>query len=139
MTSGNKVESRASRGPDKKPVIGAAWWPRAESYVKRKQLWNRTYRTTSYLKSSLWIVPFVAIVLVLAIAPALRVLDSWLGWRLAGLDIEGAHALFQTVITLTLSFMVFTFGSLLVAIQIAGGQRTPRLLATPLLRDNGVR
>jgi uncharacterized membrane protein len=69
----------------------------------------------------------------------LRVLDAWLGWRLAGLDIEGAQALFQTVITLTLSFMVFTFGSLLVAIQIAGGQLTPRIIATTLLRDNVVR
>jgi uncharacterized membrane protein len=34
---------------------------------------------------------------------------------------------------------VFTFGSLLVAIQIAGGQLTPRVIATTLLRDNVVR
>ena len=42
-------------------------------------------------------------------------------------------------ITLTLSFVVFTFGSLLVAIQVAGGQLTPRIIATTLLRDNVVR
>ena len=40
---------------------------------------------------------------------------------------------------MTLSFLVFTFGSLLVAIQIAGGQLTPRIIATMLLRDNVVR
>jgi Predicted membrane protein len=34
---------------------------------------------------------------------------------------------------------VFTFGSLLVAIQVAGGQLTPRVIATTLLRDNVVR
>jgi uncharacterized membrane protein len=40
---------------------------------------------------------------------------------------------------MTLSFIVFTFGSLLVAIQVAGGQLTPRVIATTLLRDNVVR
>ena len=43
------------------------------------------------------------------------------------------------MITLTLSFVVFTFGSLLVAIQVAGGQLTPRIIATTLLRDTVVR
>jgi hypothetical protein len=52
-------------------------------------------------------------------------------WRLFGeLEPAGAAALYQTVITLTLSFLVFTFGSLLVAIQVAGGQLTPRIIAT---------
>ena len=56
-----------------------------------------------------------------------------------GLSVTGATTLYQTVITLTLSFLVFTFGSLLVAVQIAGGQLTPRIIATTLLRDNVVR
>uniref|UniRef100_UPI002AAFEB53 DUF2254 domain-containing protein n=1 Tax=Paraburkholderia sp. J94 TaxID=2805441 RepID=UPI002AAFEB53 len=34
---------------------------------------------------------------------------------------------------------VFTFSSLLVAIQIAGGQYTPRIIATTLLRNNVIR
>ena len=58
---------------------------------------------------------------------------------LSGLGVAGATALYQTIITLTLSFLVFTFGSLLVAVQIAGGQLTPRIIATTLLRDNVVR
>jgi hypothetical protein len=45
----------------------------------------------------------------------------------------------ETFITLNLSFLVFTFGSLLVAIQVAGGQYTPRIIATTLLRDNVIR
>ncbi len=87
----------------------------------------------------MWVIPFLSIVIVLAIAPGLRMLDMWLGWRLAGLGVSGAQALYQTVITLTLSFIVFTFGSLLVAIQVASGQLTPRIIATTLLRDNVVR
>jgi uncharacterized membrane protein len=81
----------------------------------------------------------VAIVVVIMVGPMIRWLDEALGWRLTGLGLKGAQALYQTVITLTLSFLVFTFGSLLVAIQIAGGQLTPRIIATTLLRDNVVR
>jgi len=107
--------------------------------VRAHLSWNRIYRVASYTRSALWIVPLVAIALVLMLAPLLRALDAWLDWRVTGLDVEGAQALFQTVITLTLSFLVFIFGSLLVAIQVAGGQLTPRIIATTLLRDNVVR
>jgi uncharacterized membrane protein len=116
---------------------GTRW--RAAEYIGSKVAWNRLYRAASYLRSSLWIVPFLAIVLVLMLVPVLRLLDAWLGWRLVGLGAPGAQALYQSVITLALSFMVFTFGSLLVAIQVASGQLTPRIIATTLLRDNVVR
>jgi uncharacterized membrane protein len=101
--------------------------------------WNKLFRALSYVRSALWIVPLLAIVLVLALAPLVRWLDAWLQWPFAGLGIEGARALCETVITLSLSFMVFTFGSLLVAIQVASGQLTPRIIATTLLRNNVVR
>jgi uncharacterized membrane protein len=45
----------------------------------------------------------------------------------------------DTVVTLDISFIVFTFGSMLVAIQVASGQMTPRIIATALLRDNFIR
>ena len=114
-------------------------WNSAALFVESRLVWSRLYRTASYLRSALWIVPFVAIFAVLAVAPALRALDNWLGWRINGLGPAGATSLYQTVITLTLSFLVFTFGSLLVAIQVAGAQLTPRIIATTLLRDNVVR
>src|SRR6202012_2201118 len=36
-------------------------------------------------------------------------------------------------------FVVFIFGSLLVALQVASGQLTPRIIATTLLQDNVIR
>lgn len=114
-------------------------WQRALHYLRSQVTWSRVYRATSYVRSALWVVPLIAIVLVLLVAPPLRWLDGWLGWRITRLSVTGATALYQTVITLTLSFLVFTFGSLLVAVQIAGGQLTPRIIATTLLRDNVVR
>jgi len=56
-----------------------------------------------------------------------------------GIDMTGARSVLETIITLNMSFLVFTFGSLLVAIQVAGGQYTPRIIATTLLRDNAIR
>ena len=114
-------------------------WQRTAHYVRGQMTWNRVYRVTSYVRSALWIVPLLAILLVLLLAPPLRWLDAAVQWRLTGLKVAGATTLYQTVITLALSFLVFTFGSLLVAVQIAGGQLTPRIIATTLLRDNVVR
>ena len=51
----------------------------------------------------------------------------------------GARALLEAFVTITLSFIVFTFGSLLVAIQVASAQLTPRLIATTLLRNRVVK
>jgi len=99
---------------------------------------NGPYRTANYVKSTLWTIPFLAIALVLVIAPVVRMLDAQLGWN-SGLGVAGAQALYQTVITLALSFLVFTFGSLLVALQVASVQLTPRIIATTLLRDNILR
>ena len=114
-------------------------WRRARREIKQRLTWSRLYRANSYSRSALWIVPFFAILLVLVLVPVIRSLDSWMNWNFFGLTQAGAQALYQTIITLTLSFLVFTFGSLLVAIQIAGGQLTPRIIATTLLRDNVVR
>jgi uncharacterized membrane protein len=139
MTTISDNSDYPSRTPrDKsKTVVRARWWLR---YVKAKLAWNRLYRAMSYLRSALWLVPIISIVLVAAVMPALRLLDGALpDWNVLGLAQEGEQAMSQTVITLSLSFLVFTFGSLLVAIQIAGGQLTPRIIATTLLRDNVVR
>jgi len=114
-------------------------WRRSRDLLRSKLTWGRLYHATSYLKSALWTVPLVAIALELLVAPLIRGVDNWQRWRLAELAPAGATALYQTVITLSLSFLVFTFGSLLVAIQVAGGQLTPRIIATTLLRNNVVR
>ena len=116
-----------------------AYRDRAERFIRRKVAWNRLFHAVSYGRSALWVVPLLAIVAVLVFAPVLRWIDGWLGWRMAGLGLSGATALYETVITLSLSFLVFTFGSLLVAIQVASGQLTPRIIATTLLCDNVVR
>src|SRR6185503_994179 len=100
---------------------------------------NRLRAAIAYIRSALWFVPFIAILLELILARLLHGIDARLGWTFMGLGPTGARAILDATVTMTLSFLVFTFGSLLVAIQVAGGQLTPRIIATMLLRDNIVR
>jgi uncharacterized membrane protein len=101
--------------------------------------WSQQYGFRSYFKASLWIVPFIAIIIELIVARVLHWADGLLGWKLLGFALPGAQAMLQAIVSATLAFVVFTFGSLLVAIQVASAQLTARIIATTLLRDNVVK
>ena len=109
--------------------------------------WDRKYVIMSYIRSSLWLVPFFAVLAYMAVTRITFSIGRWLlqnglideSTDFLGLSMAGARTMLETIVTLNLSFVVFTFGSLLVAIQVAGGQYTPRIIATTLLRDNAIR
>jgi uncharacterized membrane protein len=101
--------------------------------------WKQSYYFRDYLRSSLWVVPLIAIPFALVATRLLHRADVWLGWRFLDFGKTGAEAMLNTIVTATLSFVVFTFGSLLVALQVASGQLTPRIIATVLVRNNVVR
>jgi len=109
--------------------------------------WNLKYAIRSYIIHSMWLVPLFALLFYFVFAQATSAFEAWLlrtgridaSTAYLGLSLSGARSLFETVVTLNLSFLVFTFGSLLVAIQVAGGQYTPRIIATTLLRDKVIR
>jgi len=109
--------------------------------------WNRWYSLRSYVWNSLWVIPVIVIFLQVVVK---RLSERFGGWMVEhrfydltsgflGLEMSVAQAYLDRIFTLILSFLVFTFGSLLVAIQVAGGQYTPRIIATTLLRDNVIR
>ncbi|MBK5570573.1 DUF2254 domain-containing protein [Ensifer sp. SSB1] len=102
--------------------------------------WNRLYRLKNYMRSSLWIIPLFALVVEQILFRMVMASEQWTQWVPPWpLSVEGTVAAMQAIISLALSFVVFTFGSLLVAIQIASGQLTPRIIALTLLRDNVIR
>jgi uncharacterized membrane protein len=108
--------------------------------------WSYRYAFTGYVNSSLWLFPFVALPLYLVIARLVHAVGDWLLLTgridlasFLGLHLPGARVSLDAIVTMNMSFLVFTFGSLLVAIQVASGQYTPRIIATTLLRDNRIR
>jgi uncharacterized membrane protein len=109
--------------------------------------WNRRYLIKSYIQASLWLMPFGALLAYWVISRISYGIGAWLvltgrideTTAFFGATIVGARSMLDTIVAANLSFLVFTFGSLLVAIQVAGGQLTPRIIATTLLRDNTIR
>jgi uncharacterized membrane protein len=102
--------------------------------------WNRWYVTKSYFNSALWIVPLIALVFENIAIRLLIAVHEWLEWvPWFGTTLGGATETLNTIETLNVSFIVFTFSSMLVAIQVASGQLTPRIIATALLRNNVIR
>ncbi|HET6605932.1 MAG TPA: DUF2254 domain-containing protein [Rhodopila sp.] len=102
--------------------------------------WNRWYTTKSYLSSALWIVPLIAVALENVTIRFVFWLQGWLDWvPWLGATPAGISDALSTIETMTISFIVFTFGAILISIQVASGQLTPRIIATALLRNNVIR
>jgi uncharacterized membrane protein len=102
--------------------------------------WNGWYALKSYLRSTIWTVPLLALVLEQGTFRGLMALAPDLG-GIPGFTYsdQGTVAAMDWVMTSSITFMTFAFGMLLVAIQVSGGQLTPRIVATTLLRDNIIR
>jgi uncharacterized membrane protein len=91
--------------------------------------WLTRHRCRRYLKSSLFLAPAASIVLALLVAPAVRWVDDRTQWTLLGFGPSGAAAVLSGLASSLLSLIVFAFSILLLAIQIAGGQLSPRIIA----------
>ena len=87
--------------------------------------WNQIYRFRYSVRSSLWIIPIIAIPFAMMATRLAHWLDPHVQWTFLGFGVKGAEALLQATVTATLSFLAFTFASLLVALQVASGQLTP--------------
>ena len=87
-----------------------------------------------YFNATLWVVPLVAMPLAIIVTRILHAADAALGWEALDITVQGATAMYQATVSACVTFMVFTFGSLLIAIQIASAQMTPRIIASTMLR-----
>lgn len=103
-----------------------------------RMTWLQRYRLRAFLESSLWLVPLGCILLALAVAPVLRALDAGTRWTLLGFTPNGARGLLGALVSSGLTFIVFTFSILLVAVQIASGNLSPRVIPS-FLKDHSVK
>ena len=69
----------------------------------------------------------------------LREIDQATGWAWFGFGPNGSRALLAMLAASMLSFLVFLFSALMIAVQIASAQLTPRVIATTFLQDRPVR
>src|SRR2546429_2790523 len=91
--------------------------------------WLQRHRLRRLLGASLWITAAACMVGAIAIAPLIRRLDEATRWSLFGFGPAGARALTAAFVSTTFTCIVFVFTILLVAVQIASAQLTPRIIA----------
>ena len=91
--------------------------------------WLQRHRLRRLLGASLWITPAACMAAALAVAPLIRRLDEATRWSLFGFGPAGARALTAAFVSTTFTCIVFVFTILLVAVQIASAQLTPRIIA----------
>lgn len=103
------------------------------------RLRHAAYRLSSFRVASVWLVPVLAMSLALVLNPILRGIDQATGWAWLGFGPDGSRALLGMIAASMLSFLVFLFSALLIAVQVASAQLTPRVIATTFLQDRPVR
>lgn len=91
--------------------------------------WLQRYRIRIFLKDSLWFIPFLGMVCALIAVRVTRWADAVVGWE-ATLTPEGARGILGALVSAMLTFIVFVFSMLLVAVQLASAQLSPRIIAT---------
>jgi uncharacterized membrane protein len=99
----------------------------------------RRYRLSKLGVSSTWLVPVIGILLALLLNVILRKIDQATGWEVFGFGPNGSRALLAMLAASMLSFLVFSFSALMISVQIASAQLTPRVIATTFLKDRPVR
>ena len=92
--------------------------------------WQQRYRFRERVASSLWLAPVLSCVLGLLCHRLMWALDLGSRWHLLGFSLDGARAILGSVSAAMLTFIIFLMSMILIALQIAVGQLTPRIIAT---------
>jgi uncharacterized membrane protein len=94
--------------------------------------WSQRFGVREHLRTALWPVPLVSALAGLLAAAIVWRLDEWGGWTLLGFKAGGATALTAGVVGAMITFIGIVFSALLMAVQFASAQLTPRALKLSL-------
>jgi uncharacterized membrane protein len=90
--------------------------------------WLQRCRLRAFFKSSLWPLPLAGLIAALLVAPLVCGLDRRTGWT-SDIAADGAGAVVDNLSSALLTFLVFVSSMLLLAVQLASAQLTPRIIA----------
>lgn len=91
--------------------------------------WAQRYRLGLAARTSLVPWAVLALAAALAAAPAVRAVDAATGWTVFDYSPDGARAVLGALVGSMLTFLVFVLSSVLIVVQLAAGQQTPRVIA----------
>ena len=90
--------------------------------------WLQRYRIRHYLVNSIWILPLVSMAAALGTVRICDWIENVMGWE-SSLNPGTVQAVLGTLASSMFTFIVFVSSALLVAVQLASSQLTPRIIA----------
>jgi uncharacterized membrane protein len=100
--------------------------------------WIHRHQLRNFIRTSLVLFPMACLVAALALAPVLRWLDRVIGWQAFDFSPEGARAVLGAFASSMLTFIVFILSSLLIVLQLASSQLSPRVIVQ-ILSSRGLK
>jgi uncharacterized membrane protein len=99
--------------------------------------WLQHYRLRLYLRNSIWIMPVFGMAIALVSVNVLNRIEKYVGW-LSGFDPTAVLTLFGTLAGSMFTFIVFLSSTLLLILQLASAQLSPRIIGL-VFRDRVIR
>ena len=90
--------------------------------------WLRRYQIRHYLRNSIWVLPSLGMLAALIAVPVLNRIEIAMGWE-SSIATDSVRAVLGTLAPSMFTFIVFVCSALLVAVQLASAQLTPRIIA----------
>jgi uncharacterized membrane protein len=90
--------------------------------------WLQRYRVRHYVANSVWLVPVLSMVAAIGVVRLFHWIDETKGWQ-SEFSPDTARAVLSTMASAMFTFIVFVSSALLVAVQLASSQLTPRIIA----------
>ena len=90
--------------------------------------WLLRYRIRHHIENSIVVLPVLGLVAAILTVYLLNSIERRMGWE-SPLSAESTRAVISTFAAAMLTFIVFLSSTLLVAVQLASGQLTPRIIA----------
>jgi len=89
--------------------------------------WLQRYRLSSYVRTSLWFLPALGMILALLAVRLLHGIELAMGWQV-DLDPSSTMTILGTLASSMFTLIVFVSSALLITVQLASGQLTPRII-----------
>ncbi|HZM88446.1 MAG TPA: DUF2254 domain-containing protein [Blastocatellia bacterium] len=90
--------------------------------------WLQRYRIRHYIRNSIVVLPVLGIVAAVLTAWSLHSIEKDMGWE-SERSVEAVRIVIGTLAAAMLTFIVFLSSTLLLAVQLASAQLTPRIIA----------
>src|SRR4029079_8535547 len=91
--------------------------------------WQQRYQARHFLRYSFWPLPTLCIILAIPVGTLTRWPDCQIDYSWLNFTPDGARALLGGLSSSLLTFLVFVVTSMLLVVQIASSQLTPRCIA----------